>query len=473
MNKITTKLFYIFLFLILVINITSCGNNDNPPDISDEVDKVTLFLYRGNDFLEEREVEVGSKIDFIYDDPDYTFFGWYDEKGEVCYDGCTVEDEMWMYAKTIKKGTKYMITYHMNDEADFDTVRIPGTYLYGTKTVLIDPVRPLKYRFNGWYDNPELEGERITEISEDTYGNVDLWDSWIDENIYHNITYVVEDTNVYSETPLEKVMEGVEYTMPYPIRENYYFRGWYTDPGYKNRVYKVEKENTSDCVFYAKFAYKNPTDTYLSIAGDSISTYHGTIPPDAGAYYPTFVNFPLENTYFMRVCNTMCYNLLKNNSYSGSRLSGELFSEGQTLPAGNSDKRVQGLSDEEHDPDILIVHLGTNEYSQGVSVVTFKSAIVKYIKKLRALYDDVEIYFCLHPYNGYGPGYVAKREEYNQAILSYAEKYNFKTIDLTKCWGKEDYAQYIYSNAHPNEKGFERMAEVIIEELKKYHNNKY
>jgi len=455
------RIVFIFIFTILIL-LCSCNNNDL------EETKVMLSIYVEDELVEEREVIKGSKIDFELEDNQYLFLGWFDIDGINSLNGMTVNEDMDIFAKTVAYGTEYKITYHMNKEANFRGNNYPKKYIVGDTTDLVAPIRSYNYEFVGW----KLNGEIITQISDTMYGDIHLYDEWADHNIYHTIAYHVDGDVTYSGELKETLMEGIAYTIPYPIKDGYFFRGWYKDSNYTERVYTIEKENKEDYNLYAKFEVKTAKDTYVSFVGDSISTYDGLIPAGAGAYYPTYVNFPKEKTYFLLTCSEMGYNFLKNDSWGGGRLSSDNHTGGVVVPAALTDSRIAGLTDGIHDPDILIVHLGTNEYSQGISASTFQVSIQKYVTKIRTLYDDCEIYFCLHPCNGYNETFTPKREEYNKIIIeeSQPDKSNYKVIDLTKCWDSSNWRDYIYANSHPNEAGFRKMADVIVATLKETHD---
>lgn len=452
--KLKKNIIILFIFFLVL-----CGCSKKVSE------KITLIVYLDDEYFADYTVLKGTKLDFDLGE-DYLFFGWFDESGENKIDGIVLNSDMNVVAKAIEKGTKYSIVYHMTDDAHFLNYDYPHNYEVGTKVKLVAPVRKLNYEFNGWY----YEGEKIEEIPENMYGVIELYDSWIDNNVYHKVSYVDEGAISYSYEKIDTFIEGSKYELPYPIKEGYYFRGWYIDKEYRQRVYNIDENVKEDLVLYAKFEEKTKDNTYVSFVGDSISTYQGLIPEDAGTYYPIYVDFPPEKTYFLQVTNGMGYNFLKNDSYAGSRLSSDNYPNGERIPSALTDSRIKGLTDGIHDPDILIIHLGTNEYSQGITVSAFEESIGLYVNKVRKLYDDVEIYFCTHPCNRYPEQYNKVREQYNDAIFNNASKYSYSVLDLRECWTQEETSIYLYANAHPSEKGFEKMAEYIISELKKTHD---
>lgn len=59
-----------------------------------------------------------------------------------------------------------------------------------------------------------------------------------------------------------------------------------------------------------------------------------------------------------------CGKLLINNSWSGSRVT-KLPSATELFPSACSDERTNGLHDGKHNPDVIIIYLGTNYWAFG------------------------------------------------------------------------------------------------------------
>lgn len=51
-----------------------------------------------------------------------------------------------------------------------------------------------------------------------------------------------------------------------------------------------------------------------------------------------------------------------NNSYSGSKVTGEKF------PSGNCDQRTSNLHTEQYTPDMILIYLGFNDFGNGVHI---------------------------------------------------------------------------------------------------------
>lgn len=51
-------------------------------------------------------------------------------------------------------------------------------YTMDQTPVVLNPAQKENYSFVGWYDNPEFTGNPITELTEGTYGDLELWAKW-------------------------------------------------------------------------------------------------------------------------------------------------------------------------------------------------------------------------------------------------------------------------------------------------------
>ena len=103
---------------------------------------------------------------------------------------------------------------------------------------------------------------------------------------------------------------------------------------------------------------------YISVMGDSISTFEGTNPDGYAVFYEgercaeTGVR-TVADTWWMQVIDALGGTLLANAAWSGSMV------EGAGFPAGNSDERVAALGRDGHAPDDVLVYYGTNDYGWG------------------------------------------------------------------------------------------------------------
>lgn len=236
---------------------------------------------------------------------------------------------------------------------------------------------------------------------------------------------------------------------------------------------------------------------YLSIIGDSISTYQGwnnVDPiPDAAVYYPHGSIDNVNKTYWKKLIDRTGMNLLVNNSWSGSavcyyKTAGDV---------ANTPARTV-LHKDGHNPDIILINMGTNDFyrlglssqAQGVGTLTigtwngrgeqypdktlqsvnFRIAYAVMLRRVIEAYPRAEVYCCtvpcgeesgggLNEFNQEGDSLV----EFNDAIREIATAYGVKVIELATTGinyaSRTDYL--VDSAVHPNEAGMERFYEVI------------
>ena len=144
--------------------------------------------------------------------------------------------------------------------------------------------------------------------------------------------------------------------------------------------------------------YKNK---YISILGDSISTFEGCSEPKDAAFYNTERKLisritTLSDTWWGQVIEKLGAKLLVNNSISGSTVTWHPSYEIQSY--GCSDERTCSLSREGVSPDIIFVYLGTNDWGAGVKIIDDKNP------------DDLTVFYnayrCTHNFPREGLGHI-------------------------------------------------------------------
>lgn len=142
---------------------------------------------------------------------------------------------------------------------------------------------------------------------------------------------------------------------------------------------------------------------WVSIVGDSISTFEGYNPQGYMVYYDKEMQEKnglrtVYDTWWARVNQALHAFLCVNNSYSGSRVSGKEF------PAGENKERLSNLRTADHDPDIILVYIGFNDFGNGVTVprrklhwigndktVSFEGAYDSMLKTIKSYYPEAKI----------------------------------------------------------------------------------
>lgn len=216
----------------------------------------------------------------------------------------------------------------------------------------------------------------------------------------------------------------------------------------------------------------------VGVMGDSISTFEGTMcNPDYSPYYPgndpnvtanpSIAVNSKEKTYWWRLIYDYMKNgeLDVNTSWSGTRVIHEVKTgrqSGKSIGAGFVDRAYDFV-----DPDIIIIHGGTNDRNQSTPVGeytwdlpigqgnlgNYRSAYIELIKMLQNRYEGVQIIIIV------GDRLTL---DYERATIAIAEHFglpyvNFVGVTIDKC-----------SGSHPTAPAFDKMASMIYEQCIDY-----
>lgn len=220
---------------------------------------------------------------------------------------------------------------------------------------------------------------------------------------------------------------------------------------------------------------------YISILGDSISTFEGVSLPKDGVFYDLGRKLlsgvtTFSKTWWGIVLEGLKANLLVNNSVSESTVTWRDSYEVQSY--GCSDQRTGSLDINGVKPDVIIVALGVNDWGLGVKILggnendfsAFSNAYNEMLRKLKTNYPLAEIWcltlaksFCSNTANfefPLGKGGV-HLEEYCKAIMKSAKENGCLAIDLYNNMNAYD----TIDGFHPNATGMETIAKAILSRL--------
>lgn len=228
----------------------------------------------------------------------------------------------------------------------------------------------------------------------------------------------------------------------------------------------------------------------LGIVGDSISTYEGWIPDGYDVYYRNGGILPsVENTYWKIAANKLGM-VVGNCSWSGSYVSGDSTST-SNANIGTSTKRINDLSADGINPDIVLVYMGTNDFLFGRdkgefnissdyvdgNISTFMNAYALLLTKIRKAYPNCKILCGTMPLqfasspdlyiNNNWTSVRTKGEsipEWNDAIKEIAKAFGCGVVDFATC-AINNYSNTLQDRCHPNIKGHKLMAERLIKDL--------
>lgn len=239
---------------------------------------------------------------------------------------------------------------------------------------------------------------------------------------------------------------------------------------------------------------------YLSILGDSISTFEGWIPSANRVYYDGY-NCDVEavdDTWWMKLIHALDMELCVNNSWSNSRVTNtdSWKSAGCTI-------RCRQLHKEAITPDVIIVYMGINDFNNNVplgcydgtgslptSTKSFREAYAIMLDSLMSHYETSEIWVCTLPYSNAADTQLLDATcnkngnsltDYNDAILELADAFGVNVIDFANCGITAqnmhlylgDYNHTTRRALHPNKYGHSLLANSAISALAPNYKSTY
>lgn len=222
----------------------------------------------------------------------------------------------------------------------------------------------------------------------------------------------------------------------------------------------------------------------FSILGDSISTLAGYNPKGYKVFFDESNGekasvHDMNDTWWGKVIDFFGGELLVNNSWSGSRVTGK---SATLFPSGCSNERTSYLHMNGVKPNVIIIYFGFNDWANGVALDDthvfeesldysyFARAYNKMLENVTSNYPNAEIWCCTlnttymstnqrfkFPYM-HGGIHI---EEYNREIKQSANNYNCKIADLYKYNTPYD----TIDGLHPNADGMNTLATLVIKEM--------
>lgn len=214
---------------------------------------------------------------------------------------------------------------------------------------------------------------------------------------------------------------------------------------------------------------------YLSILGDSISTYTGvsnstsynsTIGNNA-VYYST--QLARTDTYWQQLIDQYGMNLCVNNSWSGGYLTKHAPNQNSTYDSDGSTSsgmaRASYLANVSNvKPDYIVVFIGINDLNAGVSADLILSAYNTMLDTLNSTYPSAKV-FCMNMPNRVGKN---SPTTYNTHIKTAVNSHtNTYLVDLYNSdFSGETYSTYsLNDNLHPNAVGMDYLTKIIAQAM--------
>lgn len=228
-------------------------------------------------------------------------------------------------------------------------------------------------------------------------------------------------------------------------------------------------------------------DKTISIQGDSISTFAGTITDGNATYYSTshkFVN-SIDATWWGLLINECRMRLIRNDAWSGSRISGTGDNAMCSVARCSNIKHINSTVDtyQYGAPEIIVVMAGTNDVSGNVEMGTADGAVTTYMGAFKTMLANLKlqcrnakiVVFQLYRGNvlDYANSGGKHQYEYQEAMANLCRRYgvyyigpehfdlSFPNLQYYTCDNSlSDYGPPTYTSAdylHPNMQGMERV----------------
>lgn len=228
-------------------------------------------------------------------------------------------------------------------------------------------------------------------------------------------------------------------------------------------------------------------DKTISIQGDSISTFAGTITDGNATYYSAshkFVN-SIDATWWGLLINECRMRLIRNDAWSGSRISGTGDNAMCSVARCSNIKHIDSTVDtyQYGAPEIIVVMAGTNDVAGNVEMGTADGAVTTYMGAFKTMLANLKsqcrnakiVVFQLYRGNvlDYANSGGKHQYEYQEAMANLCRRYgvyyigpehfdlSFPNLQYYTCDNSlSDYGSPIYTGAdylHPNMQGMERV----------------
>lgn len=186
------------------------------------------------------------------------------------------------------------------------TAILPNSYTEGVEFKLPTTVEKAGFKFLGWYDNPDFNGEPITKIGADATGTVTVYAKW--EEVAGKLSFVLNDGEVSVELP-ELYTYGE--TLVLPTKDDISklggtFAGWYDNPEFTGEpITELTVTDRGAKTLYAKWILGIGVVDYHLFGGtvngeyvkESDGTADVTLPTNVTRAGATFLGWYLDEAY--------------------------------------------------------------------------------------------------------------------------------------------------------------------------------
>ena len=274
-----------------------------------------------------------------------------------------------------------------------------------------------------------------------------------------------------------------------PFGTKYALNGWYqyTAHNYATTPGGTTNQPLGIALIERGSKLSSLEDKTISIQGDSISTFAGTITDGNATYYSAshkFVN-SIDATWWGLLINECRMRLIRNDAWSGSRISGTEDNAMCSVARCSNIKHINSTVDtyQYGAPEIIVVMAGTNDVSGNVEMGTANGAVTTYMGAFKTMLANLKsqcrnakiVVFQLYRGNvlDYANSGGKHQYEYQEAMANLCRRYgvyyigpehfdlSFPNLQYYTCDNSlSDYGPPTYTSAdylHPNMQGMERV----------------
>ena len=174
---------------------------------------------------------------------------------------------------------KYTISYELNDGILKNENQLSYTI---EDNISLNNPRKEGYTFDGWYNNPEFNGEKVENISLGTTGNIKLYAKYTP--VEYNIIYQLDNgTNNDLNPNTYNILNEIK--LENPRKEGYTFKGWELNGSI---VENIPLGSTGNIILVAKWKINKYTITFDTDGGSDV--------PSINQDYNTKITEPKEPT---------------------------------------------------------------------------------------------------------------------------------------------------------------------------------
>lgn len=274
-----------------------------------------------------------------------------------------------------------------------------------------------------------------------------------------------------------------------PFGTKYALNGWYqyTAHNYATTPGGTTNQPLGIALIERGSKLSSLEDKTISIQGDSISTFAGTITDGNATYYSAshkFVN-SIDATWWGLLINECRMRLIRNDAWAGSRISGTGDNAMCSVARCSNIRHINSTVDtyQYGAPEIIVVTAGTNDVSGNVEMGTADGAVTTYMGAFKTMLANLKsqcrnakiVVFQLYRGNvlDYANSGGKHQYEYQEAMANLCRRYgvyyigpehfdlSFPNLQYYTCDNSlSDYGSPTYTSAdylHPNMQGMERV----------------